>query len=94
LATGKPLVITEPVAASAHRPPSALLDTLPLLPAEDAGQVRVVLHRLGLDQARPARDPQLIELAGYYFGDTANGASTRRFAAAIEHAYGLPAPGA
>jgi hypothetical protein len=93
LATGKPLVITEPVAASAHRPPSALLDTLPLLPAEDAGQVRVVLHRLGLDQAQPARDPQLIELAGYYFGDTANGASSRRFAAAIEHAYALPAPG-
>jgi hypothetical protein len=93
LATGKPLVITEPVAASAHRPPSALLDTLPLLSAEDAGQVRVVLHRLGLDQSRPARDPQLIELGGYYFGDTANGASSRRFAAAIEHAYALPAPG-
>jgi hypothetical protein len=94
LATGKPLVITEPVAAAADRPPSALLDTLPLLAAEDARQVRVVLHRLGLDRAHPARDPQLIELAGYYFGDTANRASSRRFAAAIEHAYTLPAAGA
>ena len=93
LATGKPLVITQPAAASAYRPPSALLDALPPLPATEADQVRVVLHRMGLDSGRAARDPRLIELAGYYFGETAGRASSRRFAAAIDQAYALSAPG-
>jgi CDP-Glycerol:Poly(glycerophosphate) glycerophosphotransferase len=93
LATGKPLVITEPVAESAYRPPSALLDALPLLPAAEAREVRVVLQRMGVDGGRAPRDPRLIELAGYYFGETAGRASSRRFAAAIEQAYALSAPG-
>ena len=41
LATGKPLVITEP-AAGAYRPPSRLLDSLPLLPADRAGDIQAL----------------------------------------------------
>lgn len=83
LATGKPLIITEPAAATTHRLSSPLLDGLPLLPAEGAGEVVARLRD-------PAAAAGLAELSGYYFGDTANRASTRRFAEAIEQAYALP----
>ena len=73
LATGKPLVITEP-AAGAYRPPSRLLEALPLLPAHRAGDVEALL---------PAPSLELADLAAYYFGDTADGASTVRFEAAL-----------
>jgi hypothetical protein len=73
LATGKPLVITEP-AAGAYRPPSRLLEALQLLPAERAGDIEALL---------PEADAQLEELTRHYFGDTADGASTRRFEAAL-----------
>ncbi|HEY5821307.1 MAG TPA: CDP-glycerol glycerophosphotransferase family protein [Propionibacteriaceae bacterium] len=86
LATGKPLVITEP-AASAYRPASPLLDGLPLLTAPDAAEVVSLLHGLGLDPRHPAHDVRLTELAHHYFGDTADRASSTRFAAAIEQAY-------
>jgi hypothetical protein len=89
LATGKPLVITEPVARKAFRPPSPLLDRLPLLRVEDAGRVLSWLHALGLGLEAASSDSRLSELVAYYFGDTANRASSRRFAAAIEHAYSL-----
>jgi hypothetical protein len=78
LATGKPLVITEPANRAAYRPPSPLLERLPLLAAEDAGSV--------IDRVRAEPDPGLAELASYYFGDVADGASSRRFAAAIDAA--------
>lgn len=74
LATGKPLVITEP-AAEAYRPPSALLDALPLLPATEAGDLARLL---------PGRSLELAALAARYFGETADGASTRRFEAALD----------
>jgi hypothetical protein len=74
LATGKPLVITEP-APSAYRPPSALLDALPLLPADRAGDLALLL---------PERSPRLAALSEHYFGETADRASTRRFEAALE----------
>jgi hypothetical protein len=89
LATGKPLVITEPAAVKAYRPRSALLERLPQLRAEDAGRVVSWLHALGLGLDQPAKDGRLVELARYYFGDTADQASSRRFAAAIEKAYAL-----
>jgi hypothetical protein len=89
LATAKPLLITEPVAIKAYRPPSALLDRMPLLKAEDAGRVVGWLHALGLGIDQPAKDGRLIELAQYYFGDTADQASSRRFAAAIDKAYAI-----
>jgi hypothetical protein len=83
LATGKPLVITEP-APSVYRPPSPLLDTLPLLGAAEAGQVVVRILTL---QADPAASEQLRELAYHYFGDVSAQQSTKRFEDAIERAY-------
>jgi CDP-Glycerol:Poly(glycerophosphate) glycerophosphotransferase len=83
LATGKPLLITEP-APSAYRPPSPLLDTLPLLGAGEAGQV---VARILTLQADPAASEQLRELAYHYFGDVSAQQSTKRFEDAIERAY-------
>jgi len=73
LATGKPLVIIEPD-PSAHRPPSALLDASPLLPADQAGDLAALL---------PDASPELTRLTRHYFGETADGASTARFEAAL-----------
>ncbi|SER16683.1 CDP-glycerol glycerophosphotransferase family protein [Microlunatus flavus] len=85
LATGKPLVVTEPTATAAYRPASRLLDELPLLPASAAGTVLDVLRARGLGGDAGA-DGLLADLAAYYFGDTADGASTRRFESAVEQA--------
>ena len=52
LATGKPLVITDPDEPKAYRPASPLLDTMPLLPASDAGEVVDWLRDRGLGQRR------------------------------------------
>lgn len=86
LATGKPLVVTEP-APTAFRPASPLLDRLPLLPASDAGQVMRVLEARGLGHDQP--NPEVTELARYYFGATSGRASTARFLAAIERCYAM-----
>jgi hypothetical protein len=86
LATGKPLVVTEP-APTAFRPASPLLDRLPLLPASDAGQVIRVLEARGLGRDQP--NPEVAELARYYFGVTSGRASTARFLAAIERCYAM-----
>jgi CDP-Glycerol:Poly(glycerophosphate) glycerophosphotransferase len=83
LATGKPLVITEP-AATAYRPASPLLDTLPLLGVAEAREVLSKIRALQGDSA--ARD-QLRGLAYHYFGDVSAQQSTKRFEDAIEHAY-------
>ena len=74
LATGKPLAITEP-AAEAYRPESALLDSLPLVPADRAGDIEVLL---------PPQSAELAALTRHYFGDITAGASTRRFEAALD----------
>jgi hypothetical protein len=86
LATGKPLLVTEP-ASTAYRPASPLLDRLPLLAADQAGQVLDVLRARGLDGGDP--DPALATLARHYFGETADRASTARFLAAVEDCYAL-----
>jgi hypothetical protein len=83
LATGKPLVITEP-APSAYRPISPLLDTLPLLGVAEAGEV---LSKIRALQGDSAAGEQLRDLAYHYFGDVSAQQSTKRFEAAIEHAY-------
>ena len=84
LATGKPLVVTEPVERLAQRPASPLLDRLPLLAAADAGEIGSRLA--SLDESAET----LSELARLYFGDTADGASTRRFEAAVRAALEQP----
>jgi hypothetical protein len=83
LATGKPLVITEP-APSAYRPISPLLDTLPLLGVAEAGEV---LSKIRALQGDSAAGEQLRDLAYHYFGDVSAQQSTKRFEDAIEHAY-------
>ncbi|HJQ88931.1 MAG TPA: CDP-glycerol glycerophosphotransferase family protein [Propionibacteriaceae bacterium] len=83
LATGKPLVITEP-ALSAYRPISPLLDTLPLLGVAEAGEV---LSKIRALQGDSAAGEQLRDLAYHYFGDVSAQQSTKRFEDAIEHAY-------
>jgi hypothetical protein len=83
LATGKPLVVTRPADPRAELPPSRLLETLELLPAEQSGEVRSVLATLESPVARSAEADTLHRLAGHYFGDTADGASSDRFAAAV-----------
>jgi hypothetical protein len=82
LATGKPLVVTDPADPLASRPRSALLERLPLL---SAGEAADVVGRLrGADPSdHRARSSDLAELAHHYFGDTAHGASTRRFETAV-----------
>ena len=83
LATGEPLVITEP-ALSAYRPISPLLDTLPLLGVAEAGEV---LKKIRALQGDSAAGEQLRDLAYHYFGDVSPQQSTKRFEDAIEHAY-------
>jgi hypothetical protein len=83
LATGKPLMITEP-APSAYRPTSPLLDTLPLLGVADAGKV---LARIRALQGDSTAWEQLRGLAYHYFGDVSAQQSTKRFEDAIERAY-------
>ncbi len=78
LATRKPMVITRP-AEGVYLPSSRLLDSLPLLPPDEADDV---LRRL-LDGGSPAL---LENVAEHYFGDTSPGASTRRFEEALDKA--------
>ena len=84
--TGKPLVVTEPTSPAAYRPASRLLDELPLLPVPDAGSALALLRERGLGGAG-TEDVLLRDLAAYYFGETADGASTRRFEAAVADAW-------
>jgi hypothetical protein len=91
LATGKPLVITRPADPRAELPPSELLETLRLLPAEQAGEVGSVLATLESSVTRSAEAASLRRLAEHYFGDTADGASSDRFEAAVKAAAALSA---
>lgn len=85
LATGKPLVITEP-SATAYRPRSALLDAVQLLGATEASEVLLRIRALQEDRHAMA---QLRGLAYHYFGDVSAQQSTKRFENAIERAYQL-----
>ena len=83
LATGKPLVITEP-APSAYRPRVPLLDALRCWVRRRPADVMSRIRALQGDSA--ARE-QLRGLAYHYFGDVSNQQSTKRFEDAIERAY-------
>ena len=72
LATGKPLVVTEP-GPTARRPASSLLEQLTLLPPSAAGEALRWL----------AEAPDLSGLQQHYFGELAGRASTQRFEAAV-----------
>jgi CDP-Glycerol:Poly(glycerophosphate) glycerophosphotransferase len=83
LATGKPLVITEP-APGAYRPRSALLDSIVLLGTAEASDV---LSRIRALHSDPEAREHLRGLTYHYFGDVSNQQSTKRFEDAIERAY-------
>ena len=83
LATGKPLVITEP-APTAYRPASPLLDSVRLLDATEASEVLAKIRAL---QGDFDAGNQLRDLAYHYFGDVSAQQSTKRFEDAIERAY-------
>jgi hypothetical protein len=89
LATGKPLVITKP-APAAYRPPSPLLDALPLLGCAEAGEVVARIRAL---QGDPTAMEQLRGLTYHYFGDVSAQQSTKRFEDAIERAYQIQRSG-
>ncbi len=89
LATGKPLVITEP-APGAYRPPSPLLDAVALLRGSEAAEVVARIRTL---QGDPAAMEQLRGLTYHYFGDVSAQQSTKRFEDAIERAYQIQRSG-
>jgi len=80
LATGKPLVVTEPAEPGVHAARSPFLTAATRLPAGRAGSV--------VDALAAAAGADLTSLVRYYFGDTRRGASTRRFEAALEQVAG------
>lgn len=79
LATGKPIVVTEPTAAAAAMPDSGYLASVDLLPAAQAGTVADLLDALREDD-EAARER--MRWSEHYFGDTRPGAATQRWLAA------------
>ncbi len=84
LATGKPLVVTDPAERRAYRPASPLLDGMPLLPAFSAAEIVGWLRERALGDADATGSADLRRLGDYYFGDTRDQASSARFAAAVD----------
>ncbi len=81
LATGKPLLVTRPVAPDAPVETSGYLSDCEWLTVEQAPAVRARLELLSRDSAAGVRLGRWVE---HYFGDTRPGAATRRFHEAIE----------
>lgn len=79
LATAKPLLVTRPSDPRVRIPPSRLLEEVDLLGASDAAHVGDLLGTSAPDAA----------LSRYYFGETADGASTCRFRSAIADAFSM-----
>ncbi|WP_017793823.1 CDP-glycerol glycerophosphotransferase family protein [Leucobacter salsicius] len=81
LATGKPLMVTQPVAPEASVDEGGYLSVCEWLDTTDCDSIDVVLDRvIGDDAARE----KLGVWSTRYFGDTTAGAPTKRFHAAIE----------
>lgn len=81
LATGKPLMVTRPVAPEASVDAGGYLSECEWLDAADGARIDEVLDRvIGDDVARE----RLGVWSTRYFGDTTPGAPTKRFHAAIE----------
>lgn len=81
LATGKPLMVTRPVAPEASVDEGGYLSVCEWLDTGETGDIVAVLDRvIGDDAARE----RLGTWSQHYFGDTSPGAPTARFHAAIE----------
>lgn len=81
LATGRPLIVTRPLAPEATVDPGGYLSVCEWLDAEESEDIVEVLDRVMSDSEAQAR---LGEWSQHYFGDTSPGAPTKRFHAAIE----------
>jgi hypothetical protein len=88
LATGKPLILTEPASAGADVDRSGLAGRLGTFPASRAARVVEELERAAGDE-RHARYGAIVE---HYFGDVTRGASTHRFLDACEQILRRRAP--
>jgi hypothetical protein len=82
LATGKPLLVTRPVAADAEVDTDGYLSDCEWLLAEEAPSVRRRIEQVSHDSAAGVRLGRWVR---HYFGDTAPGSATRRFHAVVEH---------
>lgn len=80
LATGKPLLVTRPVAASAEVDKNGYLGECEWLEAAAAGEVAARVQTLVTDPDVAARNQRWVT---HYFGDTAKGQPTARFRAAV-----------
>ncbi len=81
LATGKPLMVTRPLSPEAEVDEGGYLGVCEWLSPQQAGQIDEVLDAvIGDDTARE----RLGQWSQHYFGDTTQGAPTRRFTDAIE----------
>ncbi len=81
LATGKPLMVTRPVAAEAEIDEGGYLSVCEWLSVEETASVDEVLDGVIGDAAARER---LVTWSKHYFGDTTPGAPTRRFHDAID----------
>jgi hypothetical protein len=81
LASGKPLLITRPVAPQAEIDAGGYLSACEWLNAADAAQI---VSRIETVRADPASAERLAYWVERYFGDTTPGATTERFHAAIQ----------
>ncbi|GGH33719.1 CDP-glycerol glycerophosphotransferase family protein [Microbacterium album] len=80
LATGRPLLVARPADAAAEVDEGGYLSACEWLRAEDAGDIVAEVDRVRRD---PLAAERLSHWVGHYFGDTAPGAATARFHAAI-----------
>lgn len=88
LATGKPLMVTRPVAHEAEVDEGGYLGVCEWLEAGNTDEIDEVLDRvIGDDSARE----RLTTWSSRYFGDTTHGAPTKRFHEAIETLLGRAA---
>jgi hypothetical protein len=82
LATGKPLIVTRPASESAEVETEGYLGSAEWLDAADVPNLASMVERVRGD--RGALD-RLAHWVTYHFGDTAPGAATARFHAAVAH---------
>lgn len=82
LATGKPLVVTRPASPLAQVEEEGYLGSAEWLNVEDADNVAAIVEQAHADTSALARLQYWVD---YHFGDTAPGAATSRFHAAVEH---------
>jgi hypothetical protein len=81
LASGKPLLVTRPVNPDAEIDEGGYLSDADWLEASDAASVAALIDTMSHDEAAAARLRKWVE---HYFGDTTQGAATRRFHEAID----------